>query len=1200
MLCLLTPQSLRALSQEDYSTLEEHFINPQHSYGPWVVWHWTSCNQTREGVTSDLEGMAAAGITAANLFSFPPGGRGFGGGGTVVENPAEPLTPEWFELVNHAVAEAQRVGITLSMQISAGWATAGGDWIPPELSQQQIVWSEVEVKGRKLADIQLERPRREGSQRDPKEWQDYYRDLAVLAFPVPEDWNETNLSKKAKVTSNLPVTDLTKLTDLENRDAVIDTAEAGWIQFEFRKPFTLRSVRMNPGGGGFFGSFNRPAHSMEVQASEDGINFKKIGALEPMANSWQTRLTGLVHVVPETTARFFRLVHHPAPPIGYDEHMQGDSYTGSGGVFGQTAAVSEDQPDMLDTINKLSIRSIQLSSTARVHHYEGKTALVWGMSRRITSSELPPSSCIPQDSIVDLTDRMNEEGLIGQWTPPTKGNWRIMRFGYTTMGRTNGSGTGQGLEADKFSADGARVSFNGWYKRVQDYIGPELSLKVLNMLNVDSWECQSQNWSPVFRDEFRERRGYDVLNYLPVMAGIPVRDMETTENFLFDIRRTIADLIADNFYATLRDLAHSNGSDVQTESVPPGMMSDGLLIHKNVDVTAGEFWVTAWQNWKPCDIAEASSGAHIYGKQIAMAEAFTGGGSWKEHPYDLKAMGDMHFADGINRMMIHLWAAQPYPDRVPGQTGAAGTYFNQHTTWIKPGRAWIDYLRRSQSLLQRGQSVCDLAYFIGEDVPCRALIPPEYGSYFVTDPAPPAGYDFDSVNQDVLLNHTSVKNGKILLDSGVSYELLVLRPGTLMTPALINRVKDLVKQGAKVVGQKPEASPSLEMTGSANQIIEYVGNEVWSDLDGKSVTRRSYGKGTLFWGKSMEEVLVDLEVSPDLLVLNQEETETGEPYKATSFEPHGVNPTLPGNERTGWGFRWIHRQTEDADYYFISNQEQFGISADLSFRMKGKVPELWHADTGKIEDAPVWREEDGRIVIPYEFDPAGSVFVIFRKSADGQDHILSINGGSRKGGLKLKLEVNPTGLEHWTLENGEWTLGMKSGEQVELRADHVPDPLVVEGEWKVSFPLLTGTIKQEKMAPGSWTGHADDDIRYFSGTATYEKSVRLRNADLGEGRRLFLDLGEVKNLAAVKVNGKDLGVTWKPPYRVEITEVAVEGDNSIELEVTNTWHNRLAGDAALPEEERRTWVVGGGVQAGSELVQAGLLGPVAVRTMVKI
>jgi len=665
---LFTPAGILASCRQGKKTaLENSFLNPLLSDGPWVVWHWTGGNQTKEGVTSDLERMAAAGIAGASLFSFPSGGRSFFGGSPVVENAPQPLTPEWFDLVHHAVSEAGRLGITLALQISAGWATAGGSWIPPELSQQQIVWSEDTVEGGGIFQGTIARPRREGGQNEPESWSNYYRELGVLAFPVPEDWGETNTSRNARVTSSLPVTDIQKLTDITNRETTIDTEEFGWIQFEYEQPFTLRSVLMNPGGGGRFGgAYNRPAHNMEVQASDDGVTFRKIGALEPMGNSWQTRLSSLVHSVTETTARYFRLVYNPGPPIGYDEHMQGGSYRGAGGFgFGQPALSEEEPPDMLDTIDRLIVSSVELSSTARVYHFEGKTALVWGLSRRINNTETPDSACIPMNSIIDLTGKLNEDGTLNDWQPPA-GKWKIMRFGYTTMGRTNGSGAGQGLESDKFSADGARIAFEGWYERVQEHVGPELSANVLTMLNIDSWECGSQNWSPVFRDEFQSRRGYDVMKYLPVMSGVPVQSADVTEGFLFDVRRTIADLINDNFFSTLKELAHSKGSKVQTEAVPPGMMSDGLLVHKNVDVTAGEFWVTAWQNWKPCDILEAAQGAHIYGKKIATAEAFTGGGDWSEHPYDLKAMGDLHYAEGINRFMIHLWAAQPYPGRVPG------------------------------------------------------------------------------------------------------------------------------------------------------------------------------------------------------------------------------------------------------------------------------------------------------------------------------------------------------------------------------------------------------------------------------------------------------------------------------------------------------------------------------------------------------
>ena len=1075
------------------------------------------------------------------------------------------------------------------------------------MSQQQIVWSENIAAGGRRFTGTLERPTREEEApafgrrgpANPESWDAYYRDLAVLAFPVPEDWGETNSNRHADVTSNLPVSDYQRLTDISNTEITVETDQEGWIQFAFDEPFTLRSVRINPGGGGFGGAFNRPAHSMEVQASDDGVAFQHIGALEPMANSWQTRVSYLVHTVPQTTARFFRLVYNPGPPIGYDEHMQGGSYRGAGGGWWQQEEPEEDVPDMLDTVDRLALCAVELSSTAVVHHYQGKTALAWGLSRRISDEEMPASACVPLNSIIDLTSKLNDDGTLDDWQPPA-GTWKILRFGYTTMARTNGSGIGQGLEADKFSADGARIAFEGWYGKVLKRIGPRLSGNVLKMLNVDSWECGSQNWSPVFRDEFKARRGFDVLEYLPAMAGIPVQSADVTESFLFDIRRTIAELICDNFFGTLKKLAHAHGSLIQTEAVCPTMTADGMLVHKNVDVTAGEFWVTAWQNWKPCDIRDAVSGAHIYGKKIAMAEAFTGGGDWSEHPYDLKAMGDLHFADGINRFMLHLWAAQPYPGRVPGVTGAAGTYFNEHNTWWKPGEAWIDYLRRCQSLLQTGRSVADALYFTGEEVPGRALIPPRYGTYYVTNPPLPEGYDYDSINQDALLNLTGVNDGNIVLNSGVSYRILVLRPDTLITPQVAHKIKELVYAGATVVGPKPTGSTSLEMGDTADAEVIRVAEEVWGNMDGVSITENVFGKGRVFWGKPMDEVLTLVEADPDALFTHLLETETGKSYQATAFEPHGVNPTLVGAERQGWGMVWIHKQDIAHDFYFLSNQEQVALSTEVSLRISGKVPELWHPDTGNIEAAPLWREENGRTIIPMAFDPAGSVFVMFRKAAVDTDHIVEITGDDSAGPRRLKLEVTDAGLTCWAAKTGSWNLKTETGRIFTVRVTDVPDVVEVQGAWDVAFPLLHKPDKQIRLQPGSWTDNSDDDIKYFSGTASYLKTFTLPESNFTDSFRLFLDLGEIKNLARVRLNGKDLGVLWKPPYRVEVTSVAEAGANRLEIEVTNTWKNHLIRDAGLPEAERTTWIAGGGPRANTPLLPAGLLGPVRIITAVGV
>jgi len=348
----------------------------------------------------------------------------------------------------------------------------------------------------------------------------------------------------------------------------------------------------------------------------------------------------------------------------------------------------------------------------------------------------------------------------------------------------------------------------------------------------------------------------------------------------------------------------------------------------------------------------------------------------------------------------------------------------------------------------------------------------------------------------------------------------------------------------------------------------------------------------------MDEVLSLAGVSPDLQFTRLVETETGEAYRATAFEPHGVNPTLVGADRKGWGMLWNHHREEGFDYYFISNQEQFALSSEISFRMNGLVPEFWHPDTGKIEDAPVWREENGRTIVPVEFDPAGSIFVVFRNPAKNVDQVVEVTGNGNVKANMLKLEVKDSGLEAWTRFAGEWSLETDRGKTLTVSAVDIPAPVTVEGAWDVQFPLLCGTLKETEMEPGSWIDSRDEDIKYFSGTATYKKEVVIEESLLAPGQRLLLDLGYIANLARVRVNGEVLDVVWKPPYSVDITKYAVAGSNVIKVEVTNTWKNRLVKDAGLPEDKRETWVAGSRPREGSPLLPAGLLDPVRLITEV--
>jgi hypothetical protein len=269
------------------------------------------------------------------------------------------------------------------------------------------------------------------------------------------------------------------------------------------------------------------------------------------------------------------------------------------------------------------------------------------------------------------------------------------------------------------------------------------------------------------------------------------------------------------------------------------------------------------------------------------------------------------------------------------------------------------------------------------------------------------------------------------------------------------------------------------------------------------------------------------------------------------------------------------------------------------------VPELWYADSGKIVEAPVWREQGGRTVVPLEFDPAGSVFVVFRKPSAGVDPVVEVTGS--RG---LRLQKAASGLQTWAAANGTWTLKTRSGRSVPVKASGIPAPIVVAGPWNIAFPLKGGP-RQIDMEAGSWTNNRDEDLKFFSGTATYKKSFTVPAERKAAGRRLLLDLGDVHNLARVRLNGRDLGILWKAPYVLDITAYAVAGTNRIEVEVTNTWFNRLAGDAGKPQEQRVTWAGAAGrgfgagpVAAGSPaapvLNPAGLIGPVRLVSEVRI
>jgi hypothetical protein len=1186
------------------TALEKVFRNPPEDAGLSIVYHWTGGAVTKEGITADMEGIAASGIKIVNWFYFD------GTGPTNAEGIPTPtcLTPEWWGYVGHLMSEAKRLNLVVAPHVCSSWGPAGAPGITPELSQQQLVWSEKDVQGGQPFTGALAKPERppaaargRGGPTVPPSWRSYYRDLAVLAFPVPAGWGETSVTRKASVTSSLPITELTKAADPNNNERVVSTDRAGWIQFAFDRPFTLRAITMNPGvalagpggGGAGMNAANpyRVAHSLEVQASDAGTTFRTIGQLNPMGNGWQTRgVNALTHTVAETTARYFRLVYSPGPPLGYDEGMRTGTRTGGG--------------DFANMIEPLGFASVLLSSTPTVHHLPCKNMTTWGWSRLATDAEVPASACVPLAGIVDLTQKLQEDGTIENWTPGP-GTWKVQRIGYTSQLAS----TGGGLQCDKLSVDAARIVFDSWFGEFRQRIPDSDTL--IKVLNIDSWEGGSQNWSPLLAREFRTRRGYDVTKYLPCMTGVMVESASATEGFLLDLRRTISECIAEHHYGTMRRLAHEHGAIVMSEAVNPAIPVDGMEYAQHTDWIGSEFWVRAGQNWKPNDVRDATAGARIYGKKVHFSEAFTGG-AWQDHPFGLKAMGDHHYTEGINRMMLHVWNEQYVPTRAPGVPGA-GTPFNHTNTWWKAGQAWRDYMKKAQALLQNGDAVSDILYFAGENIPCRSILHPKHGSAWAADPAPPEGFVHDTINRDGLLRLTKVQNGRIVVNGALEYRVLVLRASEpFLTPKVSAKLKELVEAGAVVVGPRPTYSPSLELGAAGQEAVKQVAAQLWGSIDGKSVTENRVGKGRVFWGKPLKDVLAAIGVVPDCEFTKVVETASGKPVVATMNSQTGTNPVLVGAERKGWGLEYLHKHGPGYEFYFLSNQEYFPVSAEVSFRVTGKIPELWYADSGKIVDAPVWREQGGRTIVPFDFDPAGSVFIVFRRTSAGADPVVDVGQASRLPSHGLQLARTAAGLETWASANGEWTLKTKAGRALPVKASGVPAPIVLTGPWDVTFPLK-GRARQLDLEAGSWANHADEDVKYFSGTATYKKTFTVPAQRKAAGQRLLLDLGDVQNLARVRLNGKDLGVLWKAPYVIDITADAVAGTNRIELEVTNTWFNRLAGDAGKPEAQRVTWSGAGGRGFGGgapgaagvpaappPLIPAGLIGPVRLVSEVKV
>ncbi len=1096
-LCVLAVAAWPACGAEDRLVAE--FVSPPAAAHPWVYWFWKNGNISRSGITADLEAMHRVGIRGVILMEVAL---------SVPAGPAPFFSPQWRELFRHAVAEAHRLGIQVSLNTAPGWTGSGGPWVRPEQSMQKLVASETAVVG----------PGRfEGTLPQPETVAGFYQDVAVLAFPTSSaEYRIARLAEKAL--------------------------------------------------------YQRGPYSS----------------------------------MPGVPAFLAMPAEFPA---------------------------------------------------------------------------VPAQAAIPRAEIVDLSARLEPGGRLTWEVPP--GRWTILRLGRTSTGQTNRPAPLPGLECDKLDPAALDAHFRQFTARLLGELDPK-HRAALVAIHLDSWEVGAQNWTAAMRQEFHKRRGYDPLVYLPAMTGRVVENLEISERFLWDLRQTVSELIAENHGRRLRELAHAHGLWL---SIEPYDMTpcDDMTLGAQADVPMCEFWSNTFDT--RYSVKEATSIAHVYGRPVVAAEAFTSTESWLSHPGTVKALGDWAFCEGVNRLVIHRYVHQPFANIRPGLSlGPHGLHYERTQTWWEMTGPWHQYLARCQGLLQQGQPMADVLYLSPEGAP---------NVFSTPDPAPEA-FRYDACTPEALCSRVRVEEGRLVLPQGTGYAMLVLPDLPTMTPRLLRRIKELVVQGATVLGRPPKKSPSLEGYPASDAEVAQLAAELWGPQEhGEPGQARWFGKGVVIWAKpaASNDSLADadqaiaqarwiwdnrqaasaaavgkryfrrvLEIpagaevasayvlmtadnafqlwvngqpaasgqdfhyfvaaevsrwlrpgvnvlaiaaenggthpnpagligvlvvrfrhgAPLVLVTDRHwqaaATTTGdwttEPgtaganwAAATELGPPGMAPwdtprravrsnIYPPNQQVaevlrslGWQpdlaadrpLRYTHRRLGNADVYFVSNGADEPVRTLALFRQLGRAAECWHPESGQVRPLPrFWTTGDGRTAVPLAFEPHESYFIVFRNP-------LRAAKGS-------KAPAQPRLADDWlsgALAN--FPRLVQKGE--------------IAGPWTVAFDPAWGGPERPVVFQRleDWSRRREVAIRYYSGPARYTHTFSLPPG-LAAGKPVYLDLGRVEVMARVVLNGKEVGIAWKRPFRVEITSALVSRQNRLEITVVNLWPNRLIGDEHLPPD----------------------------------
>jgi hypothetical protein len=1024
------------------------------------------------------------------------------------------------DVITHGAKVAEEIGLKIGLHNCDGWSSSGGPWVTVEDSMKQLVWSEIVVKG---GAVQTELPQ-------PESRHDYYRDLAAIAFPATQEQYEAAHNPR-KITCSHGEKEANQLFDgdLGNGPSLSFNkgTRDGWIQFEYERPFPAQSLRIE--------TSSREA-DCKLLTSDDGKNFKEVLDMKSNIRPGK-KIFGMSYEFAPVNARFYKFEFS-------DRQHRG-----------------------------LSVHEIDLTPYPRRTGWMAEACMAQAGKKQKTPNA-PDFVTMDKVRVLKASDLKGDQLS----TQLPDGIWRIMRFGYTSTGAKNHPATaaGEGFECDKLNAAALDKHFEAYLGKVLEDAGP-LAGKSLLFSEIDSYEMGWQNWTDGFTDIFKEQKGYDLIPYLPLMAGHFIADAEAADAICSDFRAVVTGLMTTNYFEHFTELCHKNGLLSYVEPYGQGPLNN-IEVGGRCDIPMGEFWMN-----KTSIVRSAIQAAHVYGKPVISAESFTSWAdlNWKGHPYLMKEYGDAAWAEGINEFMYHRFAHQPNTHVAPGMTmGSVGSHIDRtQTWWLNAGKAWHAYNQRGSFLLRQGVPVSDVLVYLGDDQPSG-----DAGDFTI---GLPGGFNLDSCGAEVLRKRISVKDGKLVLPEGTSYSVLMLSGCDQLHLESLKRLQELAEAGATIVGAMPREPIGYMERQTKREEFAALAKKLWGD--GKSPNK--VGKGLVVTSARFPSDPSSIGLEPDL--------------------------TIKGQPRA----KFMHRKVGNDDIYFVHHREKVATTLQCSFRVTGRIPELWYADTGKMEKQAQFVEKDGRTELAIDLDPSGSVFVVFREASENIDPVVKVTPES---GRTIFDENNA--LKLVADSPGDYTVSLASGKSLSAKVADLGKPIDLSRIWRVEFngPGLKGDKLVNFPTLSDWKDHEREDIKHFSGTAAYRKRVEVPATWLAGDKRAYLDLGNVSIAAEVILNGKNAGILWKPPFVIDVTDQVVAGTNELEIRVTNQWTNRLIGDQSLkdtsgyyngsrpgkkmpdwyvnnepmPEGPRSTFTTWNFYDKDRKLLASGLLGPVVLRASV--